>query len=234
MATSARLSQVQDDRIGDLDAWDAVADSYADQPQIDWFDEFLARHLGDVAGKRVLDLGCGHGWFTNELDRRGADVVGIDGSERLLAIARSRYPTATFEHRDLANGVGPDDGIFDAVVALMVLMDLADLSVLRPRIAPGGFVVATILHPAFFLQKTVDDEAGGYRQVRGYLDEEQWWIESFGGHWHYHRPIGHYVDWLASIGLGLVELFEPSAAVYTDWRARIPTRLGLAARRIEP
>jgi 2-polyprenyl-3-methyl-5-hydroxy-6-metoxy-1,4-benzoquinol methylase len=99
---------VHKDRVGDLDAWDAVADSYAEQPQIDWFDEFLARHLGDVAGKRILDLGCGHGWFTNELDRRGADVISIDDSERLLAIARSRYPTVTLEHRDLSYGVGPD------------------------------------------------------------------------------------------------------------------------------
>jgi SAM-dependent methyltransferase len=229
----ARLSQVHDDRIEDLDAWDAVADSYAEQPQIDWFDGFLVRHLGNVAGKRILDLGCGHGWFTNELDRCGADALGIDGSERLLAIARSRYPSVTCEQRDLRNGVGPDDGVFDAVVALMVLMDVADLSVLRPRLAPGGVVVATILHPAFYLQKTVDDDAGGYREVRGYLDEEQWWIDTFGGHRHYHRPLGHYVQWLASIGLGLVELFEPPAAIYTGWRTRIPTRVGLAARRIE-
>src|SRR4051812_33478891 len=112
---SARLRQVQDDRVGDLDAWDAVADSYAEQPQVDWFDDFLDRHLGDVSGKRILDLGCGHGWFTDELERRGADVVGVDGSERLLAIARSRYPSVTYMHRDLRDGFGPEGGTFDAV-----------------------------------------------------------------------------------------------------------------------
>lgn len=218
------------DRIGDLEAWDAVAETYADQPQIDWFDDFLERHLGDVTGKHILDLGCGHGWFTHELHRRGANVVGVDGSARLLTIARDRYPGVDFRHADLATGT---DGVYDAVVALMVLMDLRDLSLLRPQIAPDGVLVATILHPAFYLQKTVDDEHGGYRQVRGYLDEETWCIEGFGGHRHYHRPLESYVAWLASLGLGVVELFEPPASAYDGWRARIPTRLGLAARRVE-
>ena len=216
------------DRPDDLAAWDGVAGAYADQPQVDWFEEFIDRHLGDVAGKRVLDLGCGHGWFSNELHARGADVVGVDGSAQLLDIARSRYPHVTFEQRDLRRGY---DGEFDAVVALMVLMDLPDLSALRLRVRNGGVFVATLLHPAFFLQKTVDEADGrGYRQVRGYLEDEAWWLDSFGGHWHYHRPLGSYVSWLASCGLGLVELFEPEAAVYEGWRRKIPTRLGLAAR----
>ncbi|MGQ0432144.1 MAG: class I SAM-dependent methyltransferase [Microthrixaceae bacterium] len=218
------------ERTDDLAAWDEVADAYAAQPNTDWFDGFVDRHLGDVSGRRVLDLGCGHGWFTDQLRQRGADVVGVDGSTRLLEIARSAYPNTAFRQVDLRDGI---DGEFDVVVALMVLMDVPDLSVIRPVVAPGGVLVATILHPSFFLQKTIDDEQGGYRQVRNYLDEEAWWIEGFGGHWHYHRPLGAYVDWLGSIGLGLVELFEPSPTVYDGWRARIPTRAGLAARPTE-
>lgn len=115
----------------------------------------------------------------------------------------------------------------------MVLMDIPDLTELRVRIRPGGVLVATILHPAFFLQQTVDDEAGGYRQVRGYLDEDEWWIDGFGGHRHYHRPLSAYVAWVASCGLGLVELFEPEAVVYEGWRRKIPTRVGLAARPVD-
>lgn len=218
------------ERPDDLSAWDDAAQAYAEQAQVDWFDEFIDRHLGDITGKRVLDLGCGHGWFADELRQRGADVVAVDGSGRLLDIARDRYPHVTFEQHDLRGGY---EGEFDVVVALMVLMDLPDLSRLRLRVRPGGVLIATILHPAFFMQKTVDDDHGGYRQVRNYLDEEQWWIEGFGGHSHYHRPIGAYVDWLASCGLGLVELHEPEPLVYDGWRRKIPTRAGLAARPIQ-
>jgi len=136
----------------------------------------------------------------------------------------------TFEQVDLRDDYRAD---FDVVVALMVLMDIPDLSKLKVHIRPGGILLATILHPAFFLQKTIDDEMGGYRQVRGYLDEEAWWIEGFGGHWHYHRPLGAYVSWLASCGLGVVELFEPEPATYEGWRRKIPTRIGIAARPVD-
>lgn len=226
----ARSGSVTDASADDLAAWDSVAEQYASQPDVDWFDDFFDRHLGDVTGKRVLDLGCGHGWFADRLVTRGADVDAVDGSAELLKIARASHPGVSFRQVDLREGI---DGEYDIVVALMVLMDVADLAKLRPRVCRGGVLLATILHPAFFLQKTVDDESGGYRQVRRYLDDEEWWIESFGGHRHYHRPISKYVDWIASLGLGVVELFEPPAASYDGWRARIPTRLGLAARPIE-
>jgi len=44
--------------------------------------------LGDVAGKRLLDLGCGDGFELLEWARAGADVVGVDVSPRQLAAAR--------------------------------------------------------------------------------------------------------------------------------------------------
>lgn len=50
--------------------------------------------LGDVAGKRVLDLGCGPGASTLELCRRGAEVTGLDISPDLLAVARARAAAA--------------------------------------------------------------------------------------------------------------------------------------------
>ncbi len=175
-----RLGTMSPDRVDDLTAWNAIAAAYTEQAQVDSFDRFLDRYLADdLTGKRALDLGCGHGWFTNELHRRGAQVVGVDGSEALLDIARSRYPDVQFEQVDLRSGY---EGEFDTVVALMVLMDLPELSRLRLRVRAGGVFVATILHPAFFLQKTVDEDGGGgYRQVRGYLENEAWWIEGFGG-----------------------------------------------------
>lgn len=214
---------------GDLEAWDSVADTYAAQPDDGRFDGFLDRHLGDVAGRRVLDLGCGHGWFAGQLHRRGARVDAVDGSARLLDIARREHPGPDYRLVDLAaDGI---DGTYDVVVSLMVLMDVSTLDRIRPAIAPGGVLLATILHPSFWNQRTVDEPGGGgYRMVRGYLDHDVWHVESFGGHAHHHRPLGFYVDWLASLGLGLVELFEPPTAAHAGgWREKIPTRLGLAA-----
>jgi hypothetical protein len=63
---------------------------------------------------------------------------------RLLALARGCYPDLRFEHADLRDRY---EGGFDVVVALMVPMDIPDLSRLEITIRPGGLLVATILHP---------------------------------------------------------------------------------------
>jgi SAM-dependent methyltransferase len=52
--------------------------------------EYAYALLGDVAGRTVLDLGCGSGENSLLLARRGAEVIGVDISESLLALARQR------------------------------------------------------------------------------------------------------------------------------------------------
>jgi SAM-dependent methyltransferase len=52
--------------------------------------EYAYALLGDVAGRTVLDLGCGSGENSLMLARRGAEVIGVDISESLLALARQR------------------------------------------------------------------------------------------------------------------------------------------------
>src|SRR6201984_2276552 len=74
--------------------------------------KMLSNHLGP--GMRVLEVGCGTGYFTQELARSGADVIAIDVSPELLEIAKAKcsasnvryeiqdacaltYPHATFD-----------------------------------------------------------------------------------------------------------------------------------------
>src|SRR4051794_33427142 len=46
---------------------------------------------------RVLDVGCGNGYFIGQMLQRGYGCVGIDLSESGIAIARKTYPNARFE-----------------------------------------------------------------------------------------------------------------------------------------
>src|SRR5207249_10717636 len=78
-----------------IQSWEAVADdwvSHADHN--DYRNYFLMpltlELLGNVHGLRILDLGCGEGGYSRELATRGARVVGVDGSPRLVAVARQR------------------------------------------------------------------------------------------------------------------------------------------------
>lgn len=50
----------------------------------------LLRRLGEVRGRRVLDAGCGTGYFTRMLAERGAHVIGVEPAEAMVAFALAR------------------------------------------------------------------------------------------------------------------------------------------------
>ena len=60
----------------------------------------LVKLLAPKAGERILDLGCGTGALTAEIAARGAEVLGVDRSEEMIAQARKKFPTLRFEVMD--------------------------------------------------------------------------------------------------------------------------------------
>ena len=79
------------------------------------FEEVLKRTQVGV-GTRYLDLGCGAGKAAAMAIARGATVTGLDASEQMLQIARSRAPQAVFDQADLED-LPYDDAAFDVVTA---------------------------------------------------------------------------------------------------------------------
>ena len=75
--------------------WDENAAGWAEQVRRgadvarEWLNNpaFLA-FVGDLRGKRVLDAGCGEGYNTRILARRGTRMTGVDISERMITLAR--------------------------------------------------------------------------------------------------------------------------------------------------
>jgi 2-polyprenyl-3-methyl-5-hydroxy-6-metoxy-1,4-benzoquinol methylase len=81
------------------DFWDRVAADWGlqvgedgDRNRILNSDPVLWAFAGDVVGRRVLDAGCGTGYLTRQLAQRGAAVVGVDFSERMIENARQGAP----------------------------------------------------------------------------------------------------------------------------------------------
>ena len=60
----------------------------------------LVELLAPKAGERILDLGCGTGTLTAEIAARGAEVLGVDRSEEMVAQARKKFPALRFEVMD--------------------------------------------------------------------------------------------------------------------------------------
>ncbi|MDQ1507808.1 MAG: hypothetical protein QOD57_5535, partial [Actinomycetota bacterium] len=81
--------------------------------------DFLVDALGLTSGARILDVGCGPGRHAHALAGRGFEVVGVDISERFVALAREAAPVGalvTFERAD-ARALRFDSE-FDAVISL--------------------------------------------------------------------------------------------------------------------
>ncbi len=111
--------------------------------------------IGEVHGKRVLEIGCGSGPVTEWLIGHGAEVVAFDVSAAMLEIARSRTgDRAELHHHDLAEPLTfLEDSSMDLVVASLVFHYLRDwvapLRELHRVLAPTGSVVMSIHHPAW-------------------------------------------------------------------------------------
>lgn len=108
-----------------------------------------------LAGKAVLDLGCGYGWHCKyAADQGAARVLGIDVSEKMLAEAARRNACPAVEYRrcGLEEYEYPA-AAWDCVVSNLALHYIADLdSVYRKvyrTLRPGGTFLFNIEHPVF-------------------------------------------------------------------------------------
>jgi SAM-dependent methyltransferase len=107
----------------------------------------LVRHRDRFAG-RVLELGAGAGRVSGYLADLGASFHGIDLSPRMVEYCRLRYPSGTFEIRDLRNLHSFGDETFDLVFAGYNVLDVLDdaerrrvLGELHRIVAEGGAIV---------------------------------------------------------------------------------------------
>ncbi len=107
---------------------------------------------------RVVEIGCGSGLFTETFARSGAQIIAVDLSPDLLALARQRHlPNVQFLEKSFEDCAV--DGPFDAVIGSSVLHHL-DLERAWPKIMallkPGGrisFAEPNMLNPQVFCER---------------------------------------------------------------------------------
>lgn len=104
------------------------------------------RAIRPLAGKRVLDVGCGAGLLTEPLARLGGDVMGVDAAAENVAVAAEHAAASglaiSYRHGDIS---ALDIGTFDLICSMEVLEHVADkaafLAALAARLAPGGLMI---------------------------------------------------------------------------------------------
>jgi tRNA (cmo5U34)-methyltransferase len=126
----------------------------AEVPDYDQLQEVVADAAGEIGAEAILDLGTGTGETLRHVARRHptARLVGVDESERMLAVARGVVPTADLRVARLQDEL--PEGPFDLVVSALAVhhLDTAEKAALirrvAARLAPGGrFVLADVVVP---------------------------------------------------------------------------------------
>lgn len=175
--------------------------------------------LPDVAGRRVVDLGCGFGWFSRWAAQQGAAaVLGIDVSTKMLERARSDTAAAVVEYRceDLDQfELAPRSA--DLVFSSLTLHYVRDLerlmSVVAASIAPGGSMVFSVEHPIYSAPtrqsfETSDDGVRIWPLDRYLVEGERvtrWFVD---GVRKQHRTVATYVNTVIEAGLVLDRIVE--------------------------
>jgi SAM-dependent methyltransferase len=140
-------------------AYETMAEEYAAGSERNAWNSLYERPatialLPPVAGKHVLDVGCGSAPLSAWLVDHGASVAGIDASAAMIRIAERRaLPNASFRVTNLADPLPFADGTFDIAVASLVLHYLEDwlepLRELRRVLRAAGTLVLSTHHPSW-------------------------------------------------------------------------------------
>ena len=196
--------------------------------------------LPAIAGKRVIELGCGFGHLSRWLAGEGAhSVLGLDLSEKMLdgARAATHDPAVDYRRADLDTLVLEAETA-DLVVSSMTLHYVADFdriaSAIHAALVPGGDLVFSVEHPLYSARAVPEwVRADNGRQAFAITDysvegprQSNWIID---GVVKYHRTIATMLNSLAASGFtyrGMDE-WRPSEAqldAHPDWRQTELTR----------
>lgn len=200
-----------------LEAYEVLAEAYASaidtKPHNAYYDRPATLSLlPEVCGKRVLDAACGPGIYSEWLFARGAEVVSVDASPKMVELATQRLgEKGDVRHADLSKPLTfLDDESFDIVLSPLTMEYIEDwhgtfrefYRVLRD----GGYFVLSVSHPFsdytyfksnnYFEVELVSSEWKGFHPVRVHMPS-------------YRRSLEATLNPLLETGFRLEKILEP-------------------------
>lgn len=171
----------------------------------------LLKLLGNVSGKSILDAGCGTGYLSRILARKGAKMTGVEPTDVLFkySLTKEKENPLGIHHlqQDLSNFNSEQK--FDVVVSNMVFMDIPEyekaINNCIASLKSQGIFIFSISHPCF---EDVGDEWEKNKQivVKEYLKEYE--VKRNHGY-SFHRPLSTYINFIIKCGCEIVQMIEP-------------------------
>lgn len=183
----------------------------------------VLRLLGAKKGEMILDLACGPGFFAREFAKSGANIVGIDISEELIAFAKKEVRGVEFFAASADNIPMVKDKSVDTVTIILALQNIENMTGVFAEcsrvLKPNGRLLIVLNHPAFRVPKASEwgwDEklSAQYRRVDAYMSEARVKIDMHPGDdpsihtWSFHRPLQVYMKALSKSGFCISRMEE--------------------------
>jgi ubiquinone/menaquinone biosynthesis C-methylase UbiE len=214
------IKDIWNDRAEEWDRYHG-AQGEQDPNRVYQSDPVLWEMLKDVNHLTVLDVGCGEGYLSRKLVQRGAFVIAIDISDKLIDIARKKSSLLNIDYRveDSAEMKTVPSESIDRITCNYVLMDTPRLDDTVKEfyrvLKPGGEVVAIFSHPCFPMEtiQKVPNLAISYGWKLPYFIEHVMklpkWSKFSSGFTIFHRPLSTYWKAFRNAGFEVVDFQEP-------------------------
>ncbi len=213
----------------------------------------ILKLLGDIDRKNILELGCGSGYWTRLLAKKGAKCTGIDSSKEQLKIAKEREGKnplgIKYLKKNITNLRGIGSGSFDIVFIEFVLLEIPKLSMLKKIfeesyrvLKKGGILFISDMHPfdpivhnRFKLQKGFHYFKSG-NKMTAFAKQLDGSMISFVD---YHWTLENYISSITSAGFVITQIKEPRPSEsmikktpYLEYRKNLPKDIIIIGKKL--
>jgi len=202
--------------LSDRTNYDSIAAEYissADKKPFTTYYErpFIIKNLPSVQGRKVLDLGCATGFYSKYCSERGADVISVDASKKMIehTLEVCDNKIAGYVHDISKPFRFVDANSIDVIICSLVLHYLESwdktLEEFHRMLVPGGKCIISTHHPIndfthfnkenYFNKSLIEDEWSGFGEPLKVM--------------YFVRPLNEYIQPMVSSNLTLLEIAEP-------------------------
>jgi len=207
--------------------WNLIASEYQKKRKLSFDDieyalgfakESELNLLGNVEGRKIVELGCGGAENSITLAKKGGNCTGVDMSLEQLKHAKNSMIENKVKieliEGDLENLIMFDDEIFDIAISIFALDWMQDLNAAFKEayriLKPNGFFVFSTQHPIYNLLGAEELDLKKLKIAQSYFEKEWTFKDSTGIDLRVHASkISDIINGLIRIGFNIESILEP-------------------------